>query len=124
LVAPESATQSVTGMGGADVIEMRQLARDCGSHSLNYDVEGGDCFGGGRANEGPTCCTGKPYWGAVKKACDIDQYGAPPWTGRRRTARQVAPESHTGVPQRRLAALTSTGLCPWTGRRTARRGCQ
>jgi hypothetical protein len=22
--------------------------------------------------------TGNPYWGAAKKACDIDQYGAPP----------------------------------------------
>jgi hypothetical protein len=33
---------------------------------------------------GPTCYTGKPYWGAAKKACDIDQYGLRPWTGRRR----------------------------------------
>jgi hypothetical protein len=26
-------------------------------------------------------CTGKPYWGATKKACDVDQYGAPPMDG-------------------------------------------
>jgi hypothetical protein len=23
-------------------------------------------------------CTGKPYWGAMKKACGVDQYGALP----------------------------------------------
>jgi sensor domain CHASE-containing protein len=57
LVAPESTTQSVTGMGGANAIELRQPAR-------------------GRVNECPIYCTGKPYWGAVKKACDVDQYGA------------------------------------------------
>jgi hypothetical protein len=35
LVMPESATQSVMGMGGASIIELRQLARDCGSHLLH-----------------------------------------------------------------------------------------
>jgi hypothetical protein len=57
LVALESSTQSVTGVGGVDVIELRQPARDYESHSLNHDVEGGDCCGGSRVNEGPTCCT-------------------------------------------------------------------
>jgi hypothetical protein len=47
------------GHGGADAIELRQPARDCGSHSPNHGIEGGDCGGGGRVNEGPTCCTGK-----------------------------------------------------------------
>jgi hypothetical protein len=70
LVAPESATQSVTGVGGAGAVELRLPTRDCGSHSLNHDVEGGDCCGGGSVNEG-----------AAKKACDIDQYGAPPMAG-------------------------------------------
>jgi hypothetical protein len=32
-------------------------------------------------NEGPTCYIGKLYWGAAKKACGIDQYGAPPLDG-------------------------------------------
>jgi hypothetical protein len=32
-------------------------------------------------NEGPTCCTEKPHWGAVKKACDVDQYEALPMGG-------------------------------------------
>jgi hypothetical protein len=32
-------------------------------------------------NEGPTCYTGKPYWGAVERTCNIDQYGAPPMDG-------------------------------------------
>jgi hypothetical protein len=77
LVAPESATQSVTVVKRADAIELRQPTRDCGSHSLNHGVEGGGCCGGDSVNEGPTCCTGKPYWGAVKKACDVDQYGTP-----------------------------------------------
>jgi hypothetical protein len=78
LVAPESTTQLVTGVGGAGVVELRHSTRDCESHSLNHDVEGSDCCGGGRVNEGPTCCTRKPYWGVAKKACDVDQYEAPP----------------------------------------------
>jgi hypothetical protein len=81
LVAPESVTQSVTGVGGADAVELRQLVRDCGSHSPNHGVKGDDCCGGGRVNEESTCCMGKPYWGATKKTCDVDQYGAPPMDG-------------------------------------------
>jgi hypothetical protein len=60
LVVPESATQSVTGMGGADVVELRQPTRDCGSHSPNHSVEGGNCCDGGNVNEGPTCRTRNP----------------------------------------------------------------
>jgi hypothetical protein len=48
LVAPKSATQSVTGMGATGTVELRQSARDCRSHSLVHDVEGGDCCGRGR----------------------------------------------------------------------------
>jgi hypothetical protein len=55
--------------------QLRQPARDCRSHSPNHGVEGG------RVNEGPTCCAGKLYWGDAKKACDVDQYGAPPTDG-------------------------------------------
>jgi hypothetical protein len=83
LVAPEFATQSVTGVGGAGAVELRQPARGCVSHNPNHD----NCYGGGSVNEGPTCCTGKPYWGAAEKACDVDQYGAPP-TGRRTAKRE------------------------------------
>jgi hypothetical protein len=54
LVALKSATQSVTSMGGVDAVELRQLARDCGSHSLNHGIEGGNCCGRGDVNEGPT----------------------------------------------------------------------
>jgi hypothetical protein len=53
-VASESATQSVTDVGGADAVELRQPTRDCRSHSLNHDVEGGDCYDGGGVNEGST----------------------------------------------------------------------
>jgi hypothetical protein len=68
-------------VGGAGIVELRQLARDWGSHSPNHDIKDDDCCGKGRVNEGPACCTGKPYWNAVKKACDVHQYGAPPIDG-------------------------------------------
>jgi hypothetical protein len=76
LVAPKSATQTVLGVGGAGVVELRQPARDCGYHSPNHGVEGGDCCGRGNVNEGPTCCSGKPHWDVAEKVCDVDQYGA------------------------------------------------
>jgi hypothetical protein len=47
LVAPKSATQSVTSVGGVNAVELRQSMRDCGSHSPNHGVEGDDCCGGG-----------------------------------------------------------------------------
>jgi hypothetical protein len=78
LVAPESATQSVTGMGGAGAVELRQPVSDCWFQSPNHSVQGDDCCGGGSVNEGPTCYTGKPYWGDAKKVCNVDQYGALP----------------------------------------------
>jgi hypothetical protein len=105
LMTPESATQSVTDVGGADAIVLRQPVRDYGSHSPNHDVEGGDESDGGGVNEGPTWCTtkkachndqyraltldgskedsqagftGKPY---SKKSCGVDQYDAPPMDG-------------------------------------------
>jgi hypothetical protein len=78
LVALESATQSVTSVGGADAVALRKPARDCGSHSPNHGGESDDCCDRGRLNECPTCCTGKPYWCAMKKACDVDKYGALP----------------------------------------------
>jgi hypothetical protein len=78
LVTLESTTQSVTGVRGADAVELRQPARDYESLSSNHGVEGSDCCGGGRVNEGPSCCTRKSNWGAAKKVCDIDQYWAPP----------------------------------------------
>jgi hypothetical protein len=81
LVVLESATQPVTDVRGAGAVELRQPVRDYGSHSLNHSTKCGDCCGGGRVNEGPTCCTRKPYWGVTKKACDVDQYGAPPMDG-------------------------------------------
>jgi hypothetical protein len=121
-VVPKSATQFVTGVGGVDVVELRQSTRDCESHSLNHGVEGGDCCGGGSVNEGPTCCTGKPYWGAVKKACDINQYGASPMDG----SKEDGQVGCTGKPYWGVVkewASTSTGLLLWTGRRTTRRGC-
>jgi hypothetical protein len=61
LVAPESATQLVTDVGGANAIELRQPAWDGRSHSPNRSVEGGDCCDGGDVNEGPTWCTEKPH---------------------------------------------------------------
>jgi hypothetical protein len=69
------------GCGAVGVVELRQPVGDWGSHSSNHGVEDGDCCGGGRVHEGPTYCTGKSYWGAAKKACDVDQYGVLPMDG-------------------------------------------
>jgi hypothetical protein len=60
LVAPESTTQSVTDVAGVDAVELRQSARDYGSHSPNH------------GDEGLTWCTGKPHWGVARKACGDD----------------------------------------------------
>jgi hypothetical protein len=59
---------------------------DCGSHSPNHDVEGGNYYGGARGrgrgvNKGPTSCTEKSYWGVTKKVCYADQYRGPPMYG-------------------------------------------
>jgi hypothetical protein len=72
LVAQESATQSITCVGGVGAIELRHPTRDWGSHSSNHDVKDDDYCGRGRVNEGPACCMGKPYWGVAKRACDIN----------------------------------------------------
>jgi hypothetical protein len=62
LVSPESPTQWVTGVGGVGTIELKEPARDCGSHTLNHDVEGGYCrCAKGGVSQGPTCCTRQPY---------------------------------------------------------------
>jgi hypothetical protein len=55
------------GRGGANIVELRQPMRDCGSHSLNHSVEGSDYCDRGSVNEGPTYCTKNPYWGTVEK---------------------------------------------------------
>jgi hypothetical protein len=39
LEAPESATQSVAGAGGVSSMVLKELARDCGSHSPNHSVQ-------------------------------------------------------------------------------------
>ena len=92
LEAPESATQSVTGVGGVSAIVLKEPARDCGSHSPDHGVQDDGCCCGARGrgsgarggvNGGPTCCAGEPKWGAAKKACcccgGLD--GAPPMDG-------------------------------------------
>jgi hypothetical protein len=114
LVVSESTTQSVTGMGGAGVIELRQPARDCGSHSSNHSVEDADCCGGGSVNERPTCYTGKPYWGAAKKVCGVNQYGAPPMDGSKKGGQAGALAAvPVGVPT--VAAAAKGPAAPTTG---------
>jgi hypothetical protein len=87
LVTPEPTTQLVTGMAGAGALELKQLVRDYGSHSVNHNVESGNYYGGARGrggrggvNEGPTYYTGKTYWGVVKVCC-ADQDGSLPMYG-------------------------------------------
>jgi hypothetical protein len=38
LEAPESAIQSVAGVGGVSSMELKELTRDCGSHSPYHSV--------------------------------------------------------------------------------------
>jgi hypothetical protein len=42
LVASESTAQSVTSVGGAGAVELRQPARNYGSQSPNHDIKGGN----------------------------------------------------------------------------------
>jgi hypothetical protein len=60
-------------------------------------------------NKAPTCFTGEPYWGAVKKAYDIDQYGAPPMDGSKEDDQAGAP-----VPAP-VAGLTCCNGKPYWG---------
>jgi hypothetical protein len=39
LEAPESATQSVMGVGAVSSMVLKESARDCGSHSLDHGVQ-------------------------------------------------------------------------------------
>jgi hypothetical protein len=41
LDAPESTTQLVAVVGGVSSMVLKELARDCGSHSRDHDVQ--DC---------------------------------------------------------------------------------
>jgi hypothetical protein len=70
LVAPESATQLVMGVGGASTIDLKEPTRDCRSHSLNHGVQDDGCCGRARGrvtgakgglNGGPACCAEEPY---------------------------------------------------------------
>jgi hypothetical protein len=69
------------GCGGSGRRRAEAVGEGLGFHFLSHDVEGGDYCDGGSRNEGPTCSTGKPHWGVVKKACGVDQYRAPPMDG-------------------------------------------
>jgi hypothetical protein len=65
------------GRGGAGVDELKQPARNDGSHSPNHDVEGSNCCGGGMGgkggvSEGPTC---QRRWIAVELDACIAQRG-------------------------------------------------
>jgi hypothetical protein len=113
---------SVTGMGGAGAVKLRQPARDWGSHSPNHDIEDGNCCSGGRVNEGPACCTGKPYWGVVKKACDVDQYGAPPMDG----SKEYGQAGCTGNPYwgvvKKVCGVDQYGAPPMDGSKDGQAG--
>jgi hypothetical protein len=41
-----SVTQSIMGMGGASVIELKDPTRDCESHALNHGVKDSGYCGG------------------------------------------------------------------------------
>jgi hypothetical protein len=71
LEASESATQSVTGVGGVSSMMLKEPARDCGSHTPDQGVQ--DCCGGGGAQGRGRCARGGvnsgPTGDAAKKAC-------------------------------------------------------
>jgi hypothetical protein len=48
LLALKSATQSIMGVGGVNLIKLKESMRYYESHSSNHGVEGGDCCGGAR----------------------------------------------------------------------------
>jgi hypothetical protein len=112
------------GVGGAGAVELRQPMRDYGSHSPNHNVKGSDCCDGGSVNECPTCCTGKPYWGAAEKAYDVDQYGAPPIDRSKKDVQAGCTGKLYWGAMKKACDVHQYGLHPWTGRRTARRGHQ
>jgi hypothetical protein len=103
-------------------VELRQPARDCGSHSPNHDVEGGDCCDGGSVNEGPTCCTEKSYWGAAEKACDVDQYGTLPMDGSKEDVQAGCTEkSYWGVAKK-ACDIDQYGAPPMDGSKDGQAG--
>ena len=53
----------------------------------------------GSKEDNQVSCTRKPYWGAAKKACSVNQYGAPPMDG-----------SKNGQAEVPTAAAASKGL--------------
>jgi hypothetical protein len=65
------------GRGGSGRRQAEASSEGLGFHSPDHGVEDRNCCGGGKVNEGPAWCTGKPYWSAAKKACGGNQYGAP-----------------------------------------------
>jgi hypothetical protein len=42
---PESATKSITNVGGVSFIVLKESVRDCGSHSPDHDVQDNNCCG-------------------------------------------------------------------------------
>jgi hypothetical protein len=49
-------------------------------------------------------CIEKPYWGATKKACDVDQYDAPPMDGSK--------DNQAGAPTVVSARAPPTAVMP------------
>jgi hypothetical protein len=58
----------------------------------------------GSKEDGQVDCTRKPYWGAAKKACNIDQYGALPMDGSK--GGQAGAPAIVAVAQRPVVPVT------------------
>jgi hypothetical protein len=73
-------------------------------------------------NEGPTCCTEKSYWGAAEKACDVDQYGAPPMDGSKEDVQAGCTEkSYWGVVKK-ACDIDQYGAPPMDGSKDGQAG--
>jgi hypothetical protein len=55
----------------------------------------------------PICCTEKPYCSSAKKACEVDQYGAPPMNGSK-NGQVGLPATHVAVPMRAPGTTPTT----------------
>jgi hypothetical protein len=61
LDAPESTTQSVIDGGGVSVIVLKELSRECWSHSPVHGVQDGGCGGGARGRGRGQRCRQRPH---------------------------------------------------------------
>jgi hypothetical protein len=66
-------------------------------------------------NEGPTCYTRKPHWNTAKKACNVDQYGAPPMDGSKEDDQAGCTEKPYWGAAKKACSVNQYGAPPMDG---------